>query len=86
MLCRIGSLFSLFVSFTGQASSANAEIVGLYAKEIANTAWKVASNSNLKPTNQKGGSVPPGGKDPGRKQYSTSATSSMSSELTGNAM
>jgi hypothetical protein len=60
--------------YKGQASSPNAELVGLYAKEVANKAWEVASRSNIKPTNQN-----TAGSLLGRRNYSTSAASNMAS-------
>ena len=58
--------------FVGQASSPDAELIGAYAQEVANTAWEVASKSNLKPTNQNtAGSSGIGGS--GKRQYSTDA-------------
>ncbi|XP_060605115.1 acyl-CoA dehydrogenase family member 10-like isoform X1 [Ruditapes philippinarum] len=61
-------------AISGQASSPNAELVGLYAKEVANKAWEVASRSNIKPTNQN-----TAGSSSGRRNYSTSAASNMAS-------
>ena len=64
----------MIASITGQASAPNAEIVGLYAKEVANKAWEVASSSNIKATNQKPSSTAPSVGDSGKRLYSTSAT------------
>lgn len=62
--------------FLGQASSPNAELVGLYAKEVANKAWEIAAGSNIKPTNQNPLASTPSGHS-GTRSYSTSATSNM---------
>ncbi|XP_053385750.1 acyl-CoA dehydrogenase family member 10-like [Mercenaria mercenaria] len=56
-------------AISGQASAPNSELVGLYAKEVANKAWEIASKSNIKPTNQKAGTLS------GNRILSTSATS-----------
>ncbi|XP_052813055.1 acyl-CoA dehydrogenase family member 10-like [Mya arenaria] len=63
-------------AITGQAAAPDAEIVGLYAKEVANKAWEVASRSNQKSTNQ-GSPLSNTSSGSGRRSYSTSTTSSM---------
>lgn len=64
----------------GQASSPDAELVGLYTKEVANTAWNIASRSNLKPTNQNtAGSTSVGGS--GKRQYSTSTSQRVDTDM-----
>ena len=75
-------LLTLFIFSLGQASAPDAEIVGLYTKEVANTAWEIASKSNLKPTNQNtAGSSAIGGS--GKRQYSTDAAAN---QKTGSSM
>ncbi|XP_052237570.1 acyl-CoA dehydrogenase family member 10-like isoform X2 [Dreissena polymorpha] len=58
-------------AITGQAASPDAEYVGLYAKEVANKAWEVATRSNHRLTNQTTAASDPA--NSGRRHYSTSA-------------
>ncbi|KAL3857866.1 hypothetical protein ACJMK2_012496 [Sinanodonta woodiana] len=65
-------------AISGQGSSPNAKLVGSFAEKVANTAWEIASNSNLKPTNQEQGQSLSANQDPGKRQYSTLTASPIS--------
>jgi len=56
----------------GQGSAPNAEAAGLFARKMADEAWKIASNSRLQPTMVNTAAGGPGNTS-GKRSYSTVA-------------